>query len=100
MLALFKISKFLFRHVIPRRWRYACARGLAYLLIRLDSRRRAILIQNLTPLVGVKESRRLAPRQLGNFLMTAVDFFCAAPGLARRTETVNWHLLEQAYRKT
>src|SRR6185437_62078 len=55
---------------------------------------------NLTPILGEKQARAQAPVLLGNFLMTAVDFFCPRRNLARDTVLDNWGAFEKVYRKT
>jgi Kdo2-lipid IVA lauroyltransferase/acyltransferase len=100
MLTLYKLLKFIFRHLIPRSWRYPLVRWIAKGIILFNKPRREIIVGNLTPLVGETQARKLASVMLGNFLMTAVDFFCAREGLARDTPTVDWQYIEKTYRKT
>ncbi|HVO33826.1 MAG TPA: lysophospholipid acyltransferase family protein [Elusimicrobiota bacterium] len=99
MLRLYKVLKFLFRHVVPGWLRYLLARLIARGIILFNRRRRETIVANLIPLVGVASARRMAPELLGNFLMTAVDFFCPRTNVARETRLENWNYLERAYRK-
>ena len=66
----------------------------------LDRRRRQILIQNLTPIVGLAEAPRLAPQLLGHFSMTAVDFFCPRRNLTRSMKEENASVVDKAYRRS
>jgi len=100
MLTLYKIFKFIFRWLLPASLRYPLARGIARLVCRFNRRRRGVIVGNLTPLVGAEKARKLAPVLLGNFLMTAVDFFCPRTDIPRITPIENLNYLEKAYRKT
>jgi lauroyl/myristoyl acyltransferase len=100
MLVYYKFLKFCFRYVVPSPWRYPLARWIARVDCRLNRRRRDVLVGNLTPLVGGGAAPKLAPQMLGNFCMTAVDFFCAPPDLPRRVHFNDWPLLERIYRET
>jgi KDO2-lipid IV(A) lauroyltransferase len=99
VLTLYKFLKFLFRHIIPERLRYPLARWIGRLVCTFNARRRQILVANLTPLVGAKEAAGMAPRLLGNFAMTAVDFFCARANLAREIHEENASVVDKAYRR-
>jgi len=72
------------------------ARGVCF----LNRPRRQIIIQNLTPVVGADRAAFLAPRLLGNFSMTAVDFFCPRRNLAVGIKEENWSFVEKAHRKS
>lgn len=100
MLTLYKVFKFIFRYGIPVPWRYALARWIARGICFFNAERRRIIVGNLTPLVGEERARAMAPKLLGNFLMTAVDFFCARRGFPASIPFENWALLEKVYRKT
>lgn len=100
MLALYKLLKFFFRHLLPERLRYAFARGMAAVVIRLNAQRRRVIVDNLTPLVGDARAKRLAPKLLGNFCMTAVDFFCSRDELLRVLKTENAAIIEKTWRKS
>lgn len=100
MLALYKIFKFIFRYLLPTGWRYPAARFIARLVFRFNKARRRTILGNLTPLVGAEEARRIGPKMLGSFLMTAVDFFCARPSVMKAVQLEGWHILDKAYRKT
>jgi Kdo2-lipid IVA lauroyltransferase/acyltransferase len=100
VLSIYKLVKFIFRHVIPDALRYPAARGLARLVCLCDRRRRRVLIQNLTPIVGPAKAPALAPRLLGHFSMTAVDFFCPRRNLARDIHEENASVIEKAYRRS
>jgi lauroyl/myristoyl acyltransferase len=100
MLIVYKIAKFVFRYFIPMRWRYPLVRGIARLVVLTNAARRDVIIGNLTPLVGAPRAKALAPVLLGNFLMTAVDFFCPPSRLVRNVTLENWITLERTYRKT
>lgn len=69
------------------------------MVILMNRRRRTVLINNLTPLVGAREAKRLAPKVMGNFVMTAIDFFCTRRNLARTLQFQNASFLEKAYRR-
>jgi KDO2-lipid IV(A) lauroyltransferase len=75
-LFFFKTLKFLFRHIIPPFLRYPLARFAGRITVKLNPRRRGIIVGNLTPLLGEAEARDRAGELLGNFMMAAVDFFC------------------------
>lgn len=100
MLALYKVLKFIFRYLVPGPLRYPFVRLIARGVIRFNRARREVLIGNLTPLVGKEKARALAPVVMGNFLMTAVDFFCASRTLPQEVQTENWSLLTRTYEKT
>ncbi len=100
MLSIYKFFKFVFRHIIPDALRYPAARGLARLICFFDRDRRQVLIQNLTPIVGPVKAAQFAPRLLGHFSMTAVDFFCSRDNLARTIQETNASVIEKAYRKS
>jgi KDO2-lipid IV(A) lauroyltransferase len=100
MLTLYKIFKFIFRWVLPARVRYPLVRFIARGVCLFNRRRRAVIVGNLTPLVGTEQAAKLAPVLLGNFLMTAVDFFCPRTDIPRVTPFDNFNYLEKAYRKT
>lgn len=100
MLTLYKFFKFIFRWIIPAPLRYPLARLIARGIIRFNRGRRTIIVGNLTPLVGAEKARELAPALLGNFLMTAVDFFCPRTNIPRITPMDNFNYLEKTYRKT
>jgi lauroyl/myristoyl acyltransferase len=100
VLSIYKLVKFVFRHVLPEALRYPASRGLARLICLFDRRRRQILIQNLIPIVGPDRAPSLAPQILGNFSMTAVDFFCSRRNLAREIHEENWAVVDKAYRRS
>jgi lauroyl/myristoyl acyltransferase len=100
VLSIYKVLKFTFRHLIPDFLRYPLVRLLARGICFLNRSRRQILLGNLTPLVGPVQASRLAPVLLGNFSMTAVDFFCPRRGLVVRMKEENWPAVERAYRKS
>jgi lauroyl/myristoyl acyltransferase len=97
LLTYYKCLKFIFRYLVPARARYPLARWIAYGVCLFNSRRRRVLISNLTPLVGSEEARRIAPRQLGHFSMTAVDFFCRKLQGPRAVTFEGWSRIETAY---
>ena len=99
MLFVFKFTKFLFRHVTPEPLRYPLTRGMARLTCLFNRRRRQLIISNLTPIVGPQKAALLAPTLLGNFSMTAVDFFCSRRNLARTIKEENAAIVEKAYRR-
>lgn len=99
MLRVFQIAKAVFRYAIPPRYRYPLARLLARAALPLDKRRRQILIDNLTPLVGAERAGRVAPVAMGHFLMTAVDFFCPRPHVLRDIEASGFGKVEKAWRR-
>jgi lauroyl/myristoyl acyltransferase len=100
MLSLYKFLKFLFRYAIPEPLRYPLARAAARVVCGFNAPRRTVIVGNLTPLVGRERAKRLAPRVLGNFLMTAVDFFCERRNLAANLPMEHWGLVEKTYRKS
>jgi lauroyl/myristoyl acyltransferase len=100
VLVLYKFLKFVFRYLVPGRLRYTLARLIARGVIRFNPRRRAVIVSNLTPLVGFAKAQEMAPELLGNFLMTAVDFFCPRRDMALTTPWENWSAFEKTYRKT
>ncbi len=99
MLPLYKFLKFLFRHLIPERLRYPLARLVARLVCLLNAKRRRVLEANLAPIVGPAKAAALAPELLGNFSMTAVDFFCPRTNLAREIQEENASIVEKSYRR-
>jgi KDO2-lipid IV(A) lauroyltransferase len=100
LLAIYKFFKFVFRYLVPGTLRYPLARCIARAVYRLNPARRHVILGNLTPLVGAERAAVLAPELFGNFLMTAVDFFCIRPELKQSVEREHWERLEQAYRET
>ena len=100
MLPVYKLLKFIFRHLVPGFARYPLARGIARAVCFFNPVRRRILVDNLTPLVGASKASQLAPALLGNFSMTAVDFFCPKWNLARRIHEENWSVVDKAYRRS
>jgi KDO2-lipid IV(A) lauroyltransferase len=100
VLSIYKILKFIFRHVIPGPFRYPLARGIARGVCLVNRSRRRIIVDNLTPVVGAQAAARLAPKLLGNFSMTAVDFFCPRQNLARSIIEENWSVVEKVYRRS
>jgi len=100
MLPLYKCLKFFFRYLVPGPSRYFLARASGRIVIFFNRGRREVIVGNLTPLLGAGEARRRAPELLGNFLMTAVDFFCPRRNMALETPIENWSAVEKAYRKT
>jgi lauroyl/myristoyl acyltransferase len=100
LLRSYKFLKFVFRHVIPTRLRYPLARWIARGIVLFNWKRRKVLVANLTPLVGLAKARALAPIQMGNFLMTAVDFFCVNPLKPRDIQIENWSRVEVAYKES
>src|SRR5438477_10132256 len=87
------------RHTLPERLRYPLARLLARLVCVLSPQRRRVLEANLRPVVGPAKAAALAPQLLGNFSMTAVDFFCPRSDLAREIQEVNASIVEKSYRR-
>src|SRR6185312_2277706 len=85
---------------IPPPLRYVFVRWIAWLVVRCNAKRRNVIVGNLTPIVGAEKARALAPELLGNFLMTAVDFFCARGDIVRQTPFINGMHFERTYRKT
>jgi KDO2-lipid IV(A) lauroyltransferase len=100
MLIVYQIAKFVFRYIIPARWHYPLVRFIARIVIANNPARRGVIVGNLTPLIGKERAQALAPVLLGNFLMTAVDFFCPPRNLVRNVVLENWSTLERTYRKT
>jgi lauroyl/myristoyl acyltransferase len=100
LLATYKFFKFMFRHLVPARARYALARWIARGVCLFNTRRRRVLIQNLTPLVGAEKAYSLAPQLLGNFLMTAVDFFCMRLHGPRAITYEGWSRIKDAYEES
>ncbi len=100
MLILYRFFKFVFRYLVPPSLRYPFVRGIGRLVCRLNKGRREVIVGNLTPLVGKEKAMMMAPELLGNFLMTAVDFFCIRADLPKTTPVENWGHLDKAYRKT
>src|SRR3989338_7526108 len=100
LLWTYKFCKFLFRYVVPARARYLLARWIARAVCFLNARRRRVIIDNLTPLVGAERAAQLAPELLGNFVMTAVDFFCTRPQGTRPITWEGWSRIEQAYQES
>jgi len=99
VLVLYKTLKFLFRHVLPEKSRYPLARLLARLIVLFNPKRRSILEANLAPIIGAAGARTLAPKLLGNFSMTAVDFFCPRRDVAREIQEENASVIEKSYRR-
>src|SRR4051812_43523635 len=97
MLSLYKFLKFVFRYAVPSELRYPLVRGIARLIIFFNGRRRSVIAGNLAPLVGPEKARQLAPVLMGNFLMTAVDFFCVRPEQPRTIAFEGWSHIEEAY---
>jgi KDO2-lipid IV(A) lauroyltransferase len=79
--------------------RYWMARWIARFVCFFNARRRQVIVDNLTPLVGAERARQVAPELLGNFLMTAVDFFCSRPQRSRAATYTyeGWSRIEEAY---
>src|SRR5688572_5213016 len=100
LLRTYKVFKFIFRHLIPREFRYPLARAIARFAITFNGARRRVIVANLTPLVGTEQAVRVAPELLGNFLMTAVDFFCERPQIARNITFEGWQRIEEAYEES
>jgi KDO2-lipid IV(A) lauroyltransferase len=65
----------------------------------LNGARRRVIRENLAPVVGPARAAALTPRLLGNFLMTAVDFFCPRRNLAVGMHEENAAVVEKAYRR-
>lgn len=100
MLTFYQFAKFICRYLLPEKLRYPVARLVARWTCRLNRPRRSIIVDNLTPLVGAEEAKRLAPELLGNFLMTAVDFFCAPKNLSPSLVFENEAFLPEVYKQT
>jgi lauroyl/myristoyl acyltransferase len=100
MLALYKFHKFVFRYLLPEQVRYPLVRLIARGVVRFNRPRRTVILGNLVPLVGPERAGALAPALLGNFLMTAVDFFCPRRNIAQSTPIENWSAVEKAYRRS
>jgi KDO2-lipid IV(A) lauroyltransferase len=99
ILRFYKCCKFVFRYLIPARLRYPLGRLIARGVCLFNARRRDVIVGNLTPLVGAERARELAPELLGNFVMTAVDFFCAHPLRTRGLVFEGWSRIESAYQE-
>lgn len=99
MLLTYKFCKMVFRYLLPEGLRYPIGRFIARIVIFFNLRRRAIIENNLLPLVGPSEARRLTPVVLGNFVMTAIDFFCTRRNLARALQFENAQFLDKSYRR-
>src|SRR5262249_22318148 len=84
---------------LPEKIRYPLARFFAHIVCLLSTRRRHILQANLTPIVGAQSAKSFAPRMLGNFSMTAVEFFCPRRDPMRGTKEENYSASEKAYRR-
>ena len=100
MLALYKLMKFIFRYFIPPRLRYPLVRLIGRVVCRFNRARRQVIEGNLTPLVGAPRAKEMAPVLLGNFLMTAVDFFCKRPRLWQDVTQEGWERVEAVYQET
>jgi lauroyl/myristoyl acyltransferase len=100
LLASYQCLKFVFRYLVPPPLRYPLARWIARGICRFNPRRRETLVSNLAPLVGEARARELTPVLMGNFLMTAVDFFCSRPELIRQMSSTGWEHADAAYKKT
>ncbi len=99
MLTLYKCLKFVFRHLIPEESRYPLARWIARMVCWFNGSRRRVIEANLTPVVGRDPAKALAPRLLGNFSMTTVDFFCPRRDLTREIQEENPSVVERTYRR-
>ncbi len=99
MLSLYKFLKFVFRHLLPEESRYPLARLMARVVCLLNTRRRQVLEANLFPIVGPDRAKALAPKLLGNFSRTAVDFFCPRSDLTREIQEENSSIIEKSYRR-
>ena len=102
LLQSYKALKFLFRYLVPSSWRYPIARVVGREVCRFNKNRRTTLIANLTPLVGPERAEDVAPILMGNFCMTAIDFFCARPPRKERRHMTleGWSKVESAYHKS
>src|SRR5882762_9944583 len=100
ILASYKCLKFVFRYLVPPPVRYPLVRLMGRGICRFNALRREVLVSNLTPLVGQAKARELTPVLFGNFLMTAVDFFCSRPQLVKQMSSTGWENVEAAYQKT
>jgi phosphatidylinositol dimannoside acyltransferase len=100
VLTFYKFAKFVFRHLLPGPVRYPAARLVARAVCRWNGRRRSVIVGNLTPVVGCEQAEKMAPELLGNFLMTAVDFFCPRRNLAVEMNVENGGIVDKAYRRT
>src|SRR5882762_8693487 len=99
-LALYKFFKFLSRYFIPLPLRYPLGRAIARGVCRFNKTRRETIIANLTPLVGKTQAAVLAPEVFGNFLMTAVDFFCTRHHASQVVRAEGWAQVDAAYQTT
>src|SRR5438046_1048478 len=97
LLFSYRCIKFVYRYLLPASFRYPLARGIARGICLFNASRRRVIVGNLTPLVGPDRARRMAPVLMGNFIMTAVDFFCARPERPRELAFGNWSRVEAAY---
>jgi lauroyl/myristoyl acyltransferase len=100
VLSIYKILKFIFRHLVPGPLRYPVARAIARGVCFVNRSRRQILIENLIPIVGANKAPDIAPVLLGNFSMTAVDFFCSRRNIAAKTKEENWSSVEKTLKRT
>jgi lauroyl/myristoyl acyltransferase len=100
VLSVYKCLKFAFRHLLPESWRYPFARLIARAVCLVNRPRRDLIVHNLAPVVGSYQARILAPVLLGNFSMTAVDFFCPRRNLAVNMKDDNWVAVDKAWRKS
>lgn len=95
---LYELLEWLFTFVVPKRWRYAMARGAAKALCRIDRSRRLIIEANLAPFIGQEQAHKRAPALLAGFATTAVDFFCQPADVLKKVTIENNAALEAAYR--
>ena len=72
---------------------------MARLIYALNARRRAIIKENLVPVVGTQNADTLGSRLLENFAMTEVDFFCPPRRLVENMHEENFSVLEEARRR-
>src|SRR4029077_16631778 len=100
MLTLYKFFKFLFRYFIPPPLRYPLVRAMARGVCRFNTARRETIIANLAPLVGSQQAASLAPEVFGNFLMTAVEFFCTRHHASQIGRAEGWAQVDAAYQAT
>lgn len=99
MLPIYKVLKFVFRYLLPGPVRYPLARAIARGVCLFNRRRRRVIVENLTPVVGAARAESMAPSLLGHFSMTTVDFFCPSRNLAVGMKAENWPAVEKAYRR-
>jgi lauroyl/myristoyl acyltransferase len=99
VLSLYKCLKFVFRHLLPEEARYPLARWIARVVCWANGHRRRTIVANLIPVVGPDRAKSLAPKVLGNFSMTAVDFFCPRRDLTRDIQEENASIVEKALRR-